>query len=161
MATQGGSLEGNEGAIWAELSSDPTLAKALKGHGAGAVGLKGAFKAVAGEEARKRGEQAEFEGKNQDELTSQVQMMGKNEQMLAHLTTDLVSGAKDFDTALKTLTSAIMDSLTVIAPAKAAELRKQAKENADKSKEKAGAPGSVSSDQLKKDIGTKIKPTPL
>jgi hypothetical protein len=142
QATEGGSLEGNVGALYAEIAGDKTLTGGGKGHGAGAVGIKGT---IAGTEAERQAalatEMGQFQAKNYDTIKSGISMMASNEHALVGLTSDLVKGATDFDAALKVMTGALMDSLTVIAPAKAAELRKQAKEIADKARNHGEAPG--------------------
>lgn len=141
QATEGGSLEGNIGALYAEIAGDKSLVGGGKGHGAGAVGIKGT---IVGQEAERQAklatEMGEFQAKNYETIKGGISMMVDNEHQLAGLTSNLVKGATDFDAALKVMTTALMDSLSIINPAKAAELRKQAREIADKAKFHGEAP---------------------
>ena len=141
QATEGGSLIGNIGALEWELAGDKSLTPALRGKGAGAVGIKGTIQGeVAKNQARQQEDLNKFQAESEPAIKKAIGMMSTNEKELAGLTTNLVKDATEFDAALKTMTKAIMDTLGVIAPAKVAELRKQADELSKTMGRKGGAP---------------------
>lgn len=145
QATEGGDLESNIGALYAEIAGDKTLTGGGKGRGAGAVSIKGT---IVGQEADRQAKMAtemgEFQAKNFETIKVGISGMVDNEHQLAGLTGDLVKDAAAFNGAIKSMTDAVMDVLSVIAPAKAAELRKQAKDIASHSKSTASPPGARS-----------------
>jgi hypothetical protein len=140
MATEGGSLEGNEGALEWEIMGDKSLRPALKSRGAGGPSLKGTTEgAVAEQEAKKAREQGEFEAQRYDRLRGSISRMVDNSNAMEGLTKDLVKNTTVFDGALVSLTNSIMNSLQRLAPAEYARLQKQQQELSH-AQHTAGAP---------------------
>lgn len=141
MLTEGGSLEANVGALAVGTIADMGLTPALRGRGAGAVGIKGTIAGEAAAHAARAEEQlGEFQADREEKLKVAISRMFNNSEQLAGTTKNLVQGAQDFDKALTAMTAAIMKNLQLIAPREAAELAKAAAELAKRQKVAAPSP---------------------
>jgi hypothetical protein len=117
MATEGGQLEGNIGALEWEIMGDKSLRPAIRSGGAGGPRLKGTIGgATANSMAQQADEQGKFEAERYDKIRVSIGRMVDNSNRLEGLTKDLVSGAASFDTALTAVTNSLMNSLMRLDP---------------------------------------------
>lgn len=144
MATEGGSLEGNIGALYAEIAGDSTLTRGLKAGGAhDPVGKDDPRRKVLASMADEmiNGEKTLLQ--NLKEFTTLVKDAPKNAVALDDITSKLVSGADNFDKALTAVGNSLMAYLWKFDPTTAGHLAidraKQEKALADAAK-KAAAP---------------------
>lgn len=149
MATEGGSLEANEGALYAEIMSDKSLLPSNRGRGAGTTSIKGTVEgAVAQELARQKREEGAFQAQT-DILIKGIKGMAASEHELAGLTDALGKDATKFDAAVNAMTNALMEALHRIDPqgwAKIVKQQQEADREMAKAKAKAVAPKQGHSD---------------
>lgn len=152
-ATNGGSVDDQIGAITAGMASDSVLAPDLKGKGAWKPGMKGTTEGdVFENRAKAAAEQAKWEASKYDDIRTSISHMDANQQELATITAGLVGNSKHFSEAVQNMTEAMIEAIAIIAPAKAAEMKKQADAFHAEQKKKAVAKMTAPFDEINKSI---------